>query len=346
MVGFTYESDRPRIYYVDEEEAALQKSIDAGLPPGNLNRIVDRADEDKYIVIRSKGPREPGRYYLLKDKTSIEAIGHAAAVEPEQLGEKRAIWYTARDGRRIHAILTLPPFGEPPYPAVVNPHGGPSSRDGLFWNGAWWDEWPQLLATRGYAVLQPNFRGSTGYGTEHFRAGAGEWGLAMQDDMDDGMLHLVREGIADPERMAIFGWSYGGYAAMVGSLREPNIYRCSIPGAGVSSMDLIRKEEWRHRFSEVLQRSRGGVSPIELVDRVNVPVLLVHGDRDLIVDIKHSDLFAAELKKHGKPYRYVRLIDAAHTVDTLGYEHLMEFYPAMLDFLADDCGFRTGSASR
>ena len=337
LVGFYYVGDAPRIHYIDETAAALQQSIDAALPPGNFNKIHDRAAQDKYIIVRAMGPREPGRYYLLEDKSRIRLLGRAAPLEPEQLGERKVVWYEARDGMKLNAVLTLPTSGEPPYPAIAHPHGGPRSRDSLHWNSSFWDEWPQVLASRGYAVLQPNFRGSTGFGFEYYTAGNRQWGYKMQDDVDDGMHYLVEQGIADPERMAIFGWSYGGYSAMVGAMREPNIYRCAIAGAGVSSMELIAKEEWSYRFRDVIQKWRGGLSPIKHMDAVNVPVLLVHGDRDLIVPIKHSDLFALELEQRGKPYKYLKLVDAAHRVDTLGYQHYLDFYRAMLGFLAEDC---------
>ncbi len=340
IVGFYYVGDGPSIYYVDEAAAALQASIDAALPAGNFNRIHDRAKEDKYIIIRSMGPQEPGRYYLLEDRSRLRLLGRASTIEPEQFGERKVIWYEARDGMKLNAVLTLPTHGEPPYPAIAHPHGGPRSRDSLHWNSSFWDEWPQLLATRGYAVLQPNYRGSTGFGFDYYSAGNKEWGYKMQDDVDDGMHYLVEQGIADPDRMAIFGWSYGGYSAMVGALRDPNIYRCAIPGAGVSSMELIEKEAWHYRFRDVIQIWRGGLSPLRHMDAVNVPVLLVHGDRDLIVPIKHSDLFARELEKRGKPYKYLKLVDAAHTVDTLSYRHYLEFYRTLLDFLADDCGLQ------
>ena len=339
LVGFYFVGDAPRIYYTDDAAELLQRSIDKALPPDNFNAIHDRAADDKYIVIHSTGPKEPGRYYLLTDKQQLQLLGQTTAIEREQLGESRVIWYEARDGMLLNAVLTLPPGGEPPYPAVANPHGGPQSRDSLHWNSSYWDEWPQLLATRGYAVLQPNFRGSIGFGYDYFAAGDRQWGYKMQDDVDDGMQFLVEQGIADPDRMAIFGWSYGGYSAMVGAMREPNIYRCSIAGAGVSSMELIAKENWNYRFREMFQRTRGGLSPLENMDKVNIPVLLVHGDRDLIVPIRHSDLFALELERRNKPFRYEKLIDAAHTVDTLGFDHNMQFYTAMFDFLENDCNF-------
>ena len=339
LVGFYFVGDAPRIYYIDDAAELLQRSIDKALPPDNFNAIHDRAADDKYIVIHSTGPKEPGRYYLLTDKQQLQLLGQTTAIEREQLGESRVIWYEARDGMLLNAVLTLPPGGEPPYPAVANPHGGPQSRDSLHWNSSYWDEWPQLLATRGYAVLQPNFRGSIGFGYDYFAAGDRQWGYKMQDDVDDGMQFLVEQGIADPDRMAIFGWSYGGYSAMVGAMREPNIYRCSIAGAGVSSMELIAKENWNYRFREMFQRTRGGLSPITNMDDVNIPVLLIHGDRDLIVPIRHSDLFALELERRNKPFRYEKLIDAAHTVDTLGFDHNMQFYTAMFDFLENDCNF-------
>lgn len=342
IVGFRYVGDAPTIYYIDEAAAALQRSIDAALPAGNFNRIHDRAADDNFIVIHSVGPREPGRYFLLTGLSEMQLLAATTAIGPEQLGERRAIRYEARDGMSIHAVLTLPPGGEPPYPAVAHPHGGPQARDALFQTSPWWaDEWAQLLATRGYAVLQPNFRGSTGYGYEYFAAGDRQWGLRMQDDVDDGVQYLVDAGIADPGRVAIFGWSYGGYSALMGALRDPNPYRCAIAGAGVSDMDAIAREEWRYRFRDVIQMTRGGLSPLDLVENVSVPVLLVHGDRDLIVPMRHSDLFALELERLRKPYRYVKLIDAAHTLDTLGYEHNMQFFGALVDFLANDCGFQS-----
>ena len=340
LVGFYYVGDAPKIYYIDEEAAALQQSIDAALPPGNFNKIHDRAANDKYIVIHSMGPREPGRWYLLRDRKHIQLIGRASAIEPEQLGERKSLWYEARDGMKLNAVLTLPTTGKPPYPTIAHPHGGPRSRDSLHWNSSFWDEWPQLLASRGYAVLQPNFRGSTGFGFDYYTAGNKQWGYKMQDDVDDGMRYLIEQGIADPERLAIFGWSYGGYSAMVGSMRDPNIYRCAVPGAGVSSMELIAKEEWDYRFRDVIQKWRGGLSPLKHMDKVNVPVLLVHGDRDLIVPIKHSDLFANALKQRSKPYKYLKLVDAAHTVDTINYQHYLDFYRTLLDFLANDCGLK------
>ena len=341
LVGFRYTGDAPQIYYIDEAAALLQRTIDAALPAGNFNAIIDRAAEDRLIVIRSTGPTEPGRYYLLTDKQQMQLIGRTTAIEPEQLGISSVLWYQARDGMLLNAVLTLPPAGEPPYPTVANPHGGPQSRDSLHWNGAYWDEWPHLLASRGYAVLQPNFRGSIGFGYEYFAAGDRQWGYRMQDDVDDGMQFLVEQGIADPAKLAIFGWSYGGYSAMVGSLREPNPYQCAIAGAGVSSMELIAKEEWNYRFREMFQRTRGGLSPLQHMDQVNIPVLLVHGDRDLIVPIRHSDLFALELGRRNKPFRYEKLIDAAHTVDTLGFEHNMQFFTALFEFLQDDCGLQS-----
>ncbi len=340
LVGFYYVADGPKIHYIDEAAAALQHSIDAALPPGNFNRIHDRAANDKYIIVHSIGPREPGRFYLLRDRERLQLVGRTSAIEPDQLGERKFLWYKARDGMKLNGVLTLPTSGKPPYPTVAHPHGGPRSRDSLFWNSTFWDEWPQLLATRGYAVLQPNFRGSTGFGFEYYTAGNKQWGYKMQDDVDDGIRYLIEQGIADPDRLAIFGWSYGGYSAMVGAMREPNLYRCAIAGAGVSSMELIAKEEWNYRFRDVIQKWRGGLSPIKHMENVNVPVLLVHGDRDLIVPIKHSDLFAHELNKRGKPYKYLKLVDAAHTVDTLSYQHYLDYYRTLLDFLANDCGFQ------
>ncbi|WP_343847693.1 alpha/beta hydrolase family protein, partial [Bowmanella denitrificans] len=238
--------------------------------------------------------------YLLKDKKDLSLIGQTSTLKPEQLSDVKYISYKARDGRKIPAYVTLPK-GDKPFPTVVMPHGGPWARDVVIY-----DEWSQLLAHHGYLVIQPQFRGSEGFGLDHWVAGDQQWGLKMQDDMDDGAQFLVAKGLADPNKLAMFGWSFGGYSAFVGSMRDNNLYKCSIAGAGVSDLGRINATLNDNRFSRELQRPTiKGVNPLDLVEKVNVPLLVIHGDIDQRVPVEHSRLFVEKLKKLGKDHKYV-----------------------------------------
>jgi dipeptidyl aminopeptidase/acylaminoacyl peptidase len=220
----------------------------------------------------------------------------------------RTIRFKARDGLEIPAVLTLPAGKEArALPVVVMPHGGPFARD-----DEQWDFWAQFLAERGYAVIQPNFRGSSGFGSAFAAKGRGQWGLAMQDDLNDALAELVRQGIADPKRAAIFGGSYGGYAALRAAQRDGALYRCAISFAGVSDLDaLIRYDssflnsgagrDWLRNQAPDLK----SVSPINFPEQFSIPVLLVHGKADKSVPVKQSREMADALKKAGKAVRYV-----------------------------------------
>ena len=174
------------------------------------------------------------------------------------------VTYKARDGRKIKAYVTIPTVGKKPYPAVVMPHGGPWARDvNIF------DDWAQLLASHGYIVIQPQFRGSTGFGLDHWKAGDKNWGLTMQDDMDDAALFLTSKGLASKGKLAMFGWSYGGYAAFAGSMRDNNIYNCTVAGAGVSDLGRIKAGLLDNPFTDKLARPvYKGLSPLDTVEKV------------------------------------------------------------------------------
>jgi dipeptidyl aminopeptidase/acylaminoacyl peptidase len=214
------------------------------------------------------------------------------------------------------------------------PHGGPWARDVNIY-----DEWSQLLAHHGYIVIQPQFRGSTGYGLEHWKAGDKEWGLEMQNDNDDAALYLVKKGWADKDKLAIFGWSYGGYAAFAGSMREDNIYQCSIAGAGVTDLNRINATLFgANRFGRIFQAPTvKGISPIEQPEMVNIPLLIIHGDIDQRVPVEQSRLFVDKLNKLGKDFKYVELEGADHFYNTLYYRHKIQLYTEMLDWLENKC---------
>ena len=235
----------------------------------------------------------------------------------------RATSYRARDGLEIPAYLSLPAGtgAKPaaPLPAIVMPHGGPGARD-----FSSFDPLVQLFTSRGYAVLQMNYRGSAGYGSAFQGAGHHQWGQAMQDDVTDGTRWLAAEGFADPRRTCIVGWSYGGYAALMGAVKEPELYACVVSIAGVSDLpDLIASKRnyingrigtaaigdlWTDR------KSLEANSPVNGADRIRAPVLLAHGTKDRVVQIKQSTDMAKALKRAGKSFQYVELEDADHSV--------------------------------
>ena len=220
------------------------------------------------------------------------------------------------------------------------PHGGPFVNETVSY-----DEWGQMLANNGYLVLQPEYRGTRGYGLEYYESAfinGGQGGYKMQDDKDDGALYLVEQGLADRDRMAMFGWSYGGYAALVAASRTPQIYQCVIAGAGVSD-PILQVNYYRDRvqgasLTEQVKMWTESVSPIKEAEKVNVPLLLVHGTVDQRVPLVHSLRYRKELDKYGKDYKFVELVGADHFYSTLFYDHQIKLYESMIDFLHNDCG--------
>lgn len=334
-LGFSYTTKQPKRYFLDAEMKSIYQGIE-DLFKGEFVSISSYSDDLNQLVIRTASAKNPGTYYLLSYQQKLNKIGDVSPqIKPEMLSNVKYISYKTRDGLKQKAYVTLPSTGKAPYPTVVMPHGGPWSRDVNIY-----DEWTQLLASQGIMVIQPQFRGSEGYGMKHWKDGDKEWGLKMQDDMDDSALYLVKKGLADKDKLAMFGWSYGGYSAFVASLRDNNIYQCSIAGAGVSNLDRINSTLNESRFLRELQRPTiEGISPVNHVDKVNIPILVVHGDIDIRVPVKHSREFVAQLEKLKKDHKYVELKDADHFSDTLFYDHKKEFYGEMLSWFTNKCNF-------
>ena len=335
IIGFVYYNDegRQEIAFIDGQEAALHNSIKAAFPDSDVY-ITSRSRDESVMTVYTTNWDDPGTNYLIRDG-GLEVLGHARAnLEAEDLHEQTFVTYSARDGRQIPAYLTIPD-GEGPFPIVVMPHGGPwvSYRPSPF------DEWSQFLASQGYLVIDPLFRGTTGLGTDHWLSSFGEWGLAMSDDMDDGITYLAEQGLGDPDRAAMFGWSFGGYSAFAASVRSPQVYQCVIPGAGVSDPIELRAAFTGNRvLRPQLEQGYDGLVTVNMAEDVSVPMLIIHGDLDQRVRINQSEQFITELDRYNKPYEFLILEGADHFDNTLGYDHRMSMYQTMARYLREDCG--------
>ena len=321
VLAVEYEDDRRRQTWFEPELKMLQAKFDKALPQ-TVNHPVDMSDDKTRILVRSEGASDPGRYFLLNRKSGRmhAVVDPFPQIDPAQLATTKWVEYRARDGLAIRAYLTLPLGRDPKgLPLIVLPHGGPYERD--HWE---YDPIVQLLANRGYAVLQPQFRGSTGFGRDFVSKGYGQWGLAMQDDLDDGLAWLAKSGVADPKRVCIMGYSYGGYAALWASVRNPDLYRCAISFAGVS--DLPKQiqsnkrifaatryfKEWRSKIDGEGTRDLDKFSPLNFAEKVGIPVLIGHGEKDTTVAPKQSRAMVDALQRRGAAVESVFYPDAVH----------------------------------
>lgn len=334
-----------QVEFFDAAEGALFDQLKSVIPNAYVSGVTSRTKDGASMTIRNRGPRDPGTHYLLH-KGKLQIIGgERPYFEAEQLADVRFITYPARDKTPIPGYLTIP-NGTPPFPLVVLPHGGPFVRETIIF-----DEWAQLLANHGYLVLQPQYRGSRGYGQDFYQSAfvnGGQGGYKMQDDKDDGVIYLVEEGLATADNVAMFGWSYGGYAALVAASRSPNAYQCVIAGAAVSDNEM-QVNYYRYRLRgagkiEQLSMWDDSISPLNEVDKVNVPILLIHGDVDQRVPVEHAEKYLSKLEAAGKPHTYVELEGADHFSNTLFYDHKLLLYQSMLNYLTNECGLEGGSA--
>lgn len=315
------------VSFLDDKWVGIQKSIEASFPDRNVHLSINRDTYDT-AVVEVEAPNFPPQYYLYKDG-KLQSLGGAKPwIDPKTLGKPEFVTYKARDGLEIPAFITYPPgwsADKGPVPLIVLPHGGPWARDEQTWDMS---GWPQFLATRGIAVIQPQYRGSEGWGFNLWKAGDKEWGQKMSDDNDDAAAYMVSKGVADPKRMAIFGYSYGGFAAIAASVRPNSPYKCAIAGAGVSSLDRIGNL-WgsSHIQRDIQGVTVKGMDPLKNVDKANIPIMLYHGDHDRQADTDHSRMFYAAMKSAGKDVEYHEIKGMWHTLpwhvewqtETLGY---------------------------
>lgn len=326
LLGFVSTKDDDFEYtFLDDALSNAWASLTAGFPNRRV-RLASGTPDFSKLIVKTEGGPDTGTYHVVDvaARTAVRLGSAYPDIPAAAIGEVRYISYAAADGMVIPAYLTLPAGRDPRnLPLIVMPHGGPQARD-----EPGFDYWAQLLASRGYAVLQPQFRGSLGFGAAHLRAGYGEWGRKMQTDLSDGVRHLASTGIADPARVCIFGWSYGGYAAMAGPTIDPGVYRCAAAGAGVS--DLPRMLAWERdqtggrdtpvvrywkRFmgaERINDGSLNAVSPARMAQNANVPILLIHGRDDSVVPFEQSQYFADALRRENKAVELVELEGEDH----------------------------------
>jgi len=294
----------PRTVFFDPDGAALQQLVDKALPDGRA--IIRGMTPDRHFaLVQVEAADKPTVLYKLTlgEKKKLAFIGSSyPELEGHALASVKKVQYQTRDGQPIEAILTMPAGASKPIAFVVMPHGGPSAHD-----SAVFDYWTQFLASRGYGVLQPNFRGSTGYGEAHLRAGYGQWAGVMQNDVDDGTKWLINQHLADPARICIVGASYGGYSALVAATSRPDLYRCAAAYAPVTDVgDLVSRIElfnWKDANLPVLgnaDRSSAEISPARQAAKAAMPILLFHGEQDYTVPVDHSRKMEAALKAAGK----------------------------------------------
>ncbi len=342
LLGAYVEADRPRFLPASPEAARTHARIDSAVP-GRVAVIADRSESGQLQVIAALSDRTPTEYFLYEPAAGKMAPirGTRPWLAPPSLSPMVPFEFKSRDGLKIHGYLTPPAPGtqvDSKPPMVVLPHGGPWVRDTWGFNGE-----VQFLASRGYAVLQVNFRGSTGYGREFASAGSREWGAAMQDDITDAVRWAIAQGHADPDRIGILGASYGGYAAMAGLCFTPELYRCGINLYGVTDIRDFLKELPRGRklLRQNMQSLVGDLkgdkalldarSPSHNAGKVRVPVLMAYGRKDPIVDIEQGEELHKQLRRNGKEVRFLVKPDEGH-----GYrkrENVLELYGEIERFL-------------
>ncbi|MCL2768417.1 MAG: S9 family peptidase, partial [Synergistaceae bacterium] len=353
ITGVTFNTDKSRYHFFDDDRKNLQDELEKRF--SGVEVAVSDVDDDeiRYLIVEyddlSRGryhfyDRNSGHFELLADLSPWFIKENMAPMKP--------IKFKSRDGVTINGYLTLPVGIEPlKLPVIVNPHGGPSSRD--TWG---FDPEAQFFANRGAAVLHINFRGSTGYGKEFWQAGFKQWGRKMQDDISDGVNWLINEGIADPERIAIYGGSYGGYAVLAGMTFTPELYACGISYVGPSNIFTLLEsippywEPMREMQYEMIgdpikdKELLTQVSPLFHADRINAPLFVAQGANDPRVKKAESDQIVEAVRKHGKDVVYMVKDNEGHGFRN--EENRFDFYREMERFLAEHLGLRSEKSEK
>jgi len=326
LVGLKFTADRPMSYWFDAKLHRIQRALDAALPERSNIILCGRCESTRFLVVYSRSDRQPGEFLLFdREKNSLQPIGAARPWIKEETQGRRALQrFIARDGLEVPVYVTHPPGAGPdkPLPAVVLVHGGPYLRG----SNINWSADAQFLASRGYRVIEPEFRGSTGYGDTLFRAGWKQWGRAMQNDLADAVQWAAKQGMVDPAKVCIMGGSYGGYAALMGPIAHPDTYRCAVSFAGVTDIGLMytlihsdlsestKKYAMPMLIGDPIAEAALAptISPLKRVAEIKVPVLLAHGWVDRRVPYTHAQDFTAAAKKAGVAIEVVDYKEEGH----------------------------------
>lgn len=331
-------------FYWDARYKTWQKELDEALPK-RFNRLYAGARNGQDFVVTSEEPGRPATFYLANLGPTpglVQLANTYPELQDKPLGKKRHFTFKARDGMELHAYGTAPPGAKHPagLPMVVFPHGGPQASDGLEF-----DSWAMFMADRGYFVVQPNFRGSTGYGQAYMEAGLRRWGLEMQDDLEDVVQYCVGRGWVDPKRVAIVGASYGGYAALMGVVKTPDLYRGAFAFAPVTDLVDMVSEAGQGSRRETIRRQVGDArddaerlrvtSPCLHAAQIKVPVVLCHGTHDRQAEYSHSVKMAEALKAAGKEHSFHTFDKGDHQLSHQAYRdqlfgHLEKFLAQVL----------------
>jgi len=344
-----YITDRPQLEFFSDKMESWYKDIASLFGNDQFISITSTSDDLNINIVSASSDVSLGGTYLvnLKNRTVELLADRNGEIDPEHMAPMQSVTYKARDGLAIPGYLTLPVGVKPEsLPLVVIPHGGPWHRDTWGFNAE-----AQFLANRGYAVLQPNFRTSSGYGRDFQQAGYGQWGLAMQDDISDGVLWLIEQGIADPDRVAIYGASYGGYAALAGAAYTPDLYAAVISYVGVSNIFTFldsfppywesQREMLYHRIGhpERDYERLMATSPVFSADKITAPLFIAHGANDPRVALDESLQIISALNEHGIDVEFYVAWDEGHGF--INDANTEIFYRVMEVFFAEHLGGRT-----
>jgi len=347
LIGIAYVAETPRVKWLDPEFARIQTAVDRSLP-GHVNLLVNQSADDKKMLFLSLSDRDSGSYHLLdRDARTFKPMGGSMDwIKPSQMSPTRSITYQARDGETIRGYLTVPVGHEPRgLPTVVLPHGGPWVRD--IWG---FDPLVQLIASRGYAVLQMNYRGSRGYGSAFEMLGKKQVGRGIQTDIEDATRWAIEAGVADPERIAIAGGSYGGYSALYALGQSPGLYRCGISLNGVTDWQdildrgskdpakVFARKQWEANIGdpgedESFLRS---ISPVYFADKITAPTLIIQARDDRTVPQNQAKKMADALKDAGHPSEVLYLKEGGHRLSN--QRDRTEAFTAIVGFLEQHLG--------
>ncbi|MCF7803516.1 MAG: S9 family peptidase [Candidatus Marinimicrobia bacterium] len=350
ITGVTYFTDYRNYEFFDEERAQLQTSLEEQLPGYEVS-LSSSSKNERRLLVRTHSDRSRGAYYFHDRDTNelTKLVDVSPWLKEDEMAPMYPVEYSARDGLTIPGYLTLPKGQSPEnLPVVINPHGGPWVRDHWGFNPE-----VQFLANRGYAVLQMNYRSSTGYGRDYWERGFKEWGKAMQDDITDGVHALIEENIADPDAVAIYGGSYGGYATLAGLTFTPDLYACGVDYVGVSNLFTFMEsippywEQYRQMLYEMVGHPEqdkdllASASPVMHVDKIKAPLLIAQGANDPRVNKDESDQMVEALRDRGIEVPYMVKENEGHGFHN--EENRFDFYRAMEQFLARHLNGRAGN---